>query len=79
MHSPEDHAVLEAAYQRNSKPDKSERTAIVNRVGLGEKEVSVRQKRHGCVLWTKADREPADMVPKQTTERSAKVETPAAP
>lgn len=39
--SPEDHAILEAAYQRNSKPDKAERTATVNRVSLGEKEVQI--------------------------------------
>ena len=42
MHSPEDHAILEAAYQANSKPDKAERIAIVNRVELGEKEVQAR-------------------------------------
>ena len=40
--SPEDHAILEAEYLRNSKPDKRERAAIVNRVALGEKEVQVR-------------------------------------
>lgn len=39
--SPEDHAILEAEYQRNSKPDKAARTDIVNRVSLGEKEVQV--------------------------------------
>jgi hypothetical protein len=39
--SPEDHAVLEAAYQENSKPDKSERMDIVKRVTLSEKEVQV--------------------------------------
>ena len=39
--SPEDHAVLEAAYQENSKPDKSERMEIVKRVTLSEKEVQV--------------------------------------
>jgi Homeodomain len=39
--SPEDHAVLEAAYQENSKPDKSERMEIVKRVTLTEKEVQV--------------------------------------
>jgi hypothetical protein len=40
--SPEDHAILEAAYQENSKPDKSERVEIVKRVTLSEKEVQVR-------------------------------------
>lgn len=39
--SPRDHAVLEAAYMRNSKPDKHERADIVNQVELGEKEVQV--------------------------------------
>ena len=39
--SPEDHAILEAEYQRNSKPDKAARADIVNRVSLGEKEVQV--------------------------------------
>ena len=40
--SPQDHALLEAAYQRNSKPDKNERIEIVSQVALGEKEVQVR-------------------------------------
>ena len=39
--SQEDHAILEAAYQQNSRPDKPERSAIVDRVSLGEKEVQV--------------------------------------
>jgi len=39
--SPQDHAKLEAAYQRNSKPDKQERIDIVSQVELGEKEVQV--------------------------------------
>lgn len=39
--SPQDHALLEAAYQRNSKPDKNERIEIVSQVDLGEKEVQV--------------------------------------
>lgn len=41
--SPQDHAFLEMAYQRNSKPDKNERIEIVSRVELGEKEVQVRR------------------------------------
>jgi len=41
LDSPEDHAILEAEYQRNSKPDKTARADIVNRVSLGEKEVQV--------------------------------------
>ncbi|KIX96325.1 uncharacterized protein Z520_08103 [Fonsecaea multimorphosa CBS 102226] len=39
--SPQDCAVLEAAYQQNSKPDKAERALIVSRVALGEKEVQI--------------------------------------
>ncbi|KAJ5887885.1 hypothetical protein N7495_007926 [Penicillium taxi] len=39
--SPEDHAILEAEYQMNTKPDKAARTSIVNRVSLGEKEVQI--------------------------------------
>jgi hypothetical protein len=40
-YSPEDHAILEAEYQRNPKPDKTARANIVSRVSLGEKEVQV--------------------------------------
>ncbi|KAL5358256.1 hypothetical protein BJX96DRAFT_146220 [Aspergillus floccosus] len=39
--SPEDHAILEAEYQRNPKPDKAARADIVSRVSLGEKEVQI--------------------------------------
>lgn len=39
--SPEDHAILEAEYERNTKPDKAARINIVKRVALGEKEVQV--------------------------------------
>ncbi|EAW09786.1 homeobox domain-containing protein [Aspergillus clavatus NRRL 1] len=39
--SPEDHAILEAEYQRNPKPDKAARASIVGRVSLGEKEVQI--------------------------------------
>ena len=41
LRSPEDHAVLEAEYKKNPKPDKAARVAIVSRVALGEKEVQV--------------------------------------
>ena len=41
MSSPEDHAILEAEYAKNSKPDKAARMAIVDCVALGEKEVQV--------------------------------------
>ncbi|KAJ5577565.1 Homeodomain [Penicillium hispanicum] len=39
--SPEDHAILEAEYQTNPKPDKVARANIVSRVSLGEKEVQI--------------------------------------
>ncbi|KAH8699252.1 hypothetical protein BGW36DRAFT_426923 [Talaromyces proteolyticus] len=39
--SPEDHAILEAEYKTNPKPDKVARASIVSRVALGEKEVQV--------------------------------------
>lgn len=39
--SPRDHARLESAYQRNSKPDKEERAALVQHTELTEKEVQV--------------------------------------
>lgn len=41
IRSPEDHAILEAEYEKNSKPDKAARLDIVKRVALGEKEVQV--------------------------------------
>ncbi|EED22436.1 homeobox transcription factor, putative [Talaromyces stipitatus ATCC 10500] len=39
--SPEDHAILEAEYKKNPKPDKAARASIVSRVSLGEKEVQI--------------------------------------
>ncbi|KAF2429141.1 hypothetical protein EJ08DRAFT_650568 [Tothia fuscella] len=39
--SPEDQRILEEEFQRNSKPDKTARMAIVTRVALGEKEVQI--------------------------------------
>ncbi|KAI7210369.1 hypothetical protein KC333_g8265 [Hortaea werneckii] len=39
--SPEDQAVLEAAYKRDPKPDKNARLDIVNQVSMGEKEVQI--------------------------------------
>ncbi|KEF58423.1 uncharacterized protein A1O9_06349 [Exophiala aquamarina CBS 119918] len=39
--SPKDNAILAAAYQKNSKPDKAERALIVSQVDLGEKEVQI--------------------------------------
>ncbi|KAL8917281.1 MAG: hypothetical protein Q9208_008057 [Pyrenodesmia sp. 3 TL-2023] len=39
--SPEDQATLEAAYQQNSKPDKTARIELCHKVTMGEKEISV--------------------------------------
>ncbi|KAK4506723.1 hypothetical protein PRZ48_000456 [Zasmidium cellare] len=39
--SPEDQAVLEAAYKSDPKPDKTARLELVKRVALGEKEVQI--------------------------------------
>ncbi|GAB7365951.1 hypothetical protein MBLNU230_g7279t1 [Neophaeotheca triangularis] len=39
--SPEDQAVLEAAYKRDPKPDRAARLEIVDQVALGEKEVQI--------------------------------------
>lgn len=50
--SPQDHALLEAAYQRNSKPDKQERIELVRQVELGEKEVQVRHYMHAYTRTT---------------------------
>lgn len=44
-YSPEDQAILEAAFERNPKPDKASRMALVDRVALGEKEVQVHEQR----------------------------------
>lgn len=49
--SPEDQAILEAEYERNSKPDKAARNDIVNRVSLGEKEVQVSKSECSHVTW----------------------------
>jgi hypothetical protein len=41
INSPEDQTILEAAYNRDPKPDKAARLEIVEQVSLGEKEVQV--------------------------------------
>jgi hypothetical protein len=41
MHSTQDKAILEAAYNANPKPDKTARLELVKRVSLNEKEVQV--------------------------------------
>ena len=40
--SRQDHAILEAEYQKNPRPDKATRASIVERVSMTEKEVQVR-------------------------------------
>ena len=39
--SPQDHALLEAAYSENSKPDKIQRLSLLSQIQLSEKEVQV--------------------------------------
>ncbi|KAL8902460.1 MAG: hypothetical protein Q9207_004700 [Kuettlingeria erythrocarpa] len=39
--SPEDQATLEAAFQHNSKPDKTARVELAHKVTMGEKEISI--------------------------------------
>lgn len=41
LNSPDDQAILEAAYSHDPKPDKNARLELVKRVALGEKEVQV--------------------------------------
>ncbi len=41
INSPEDQTILEAAYVRDPKPDKTARLDLVKQVSLGEKEVQV--------------------------------------
>jgi len=41
IYSPGDQAVLEAEYEKNSKPDKAARADVVKHTALGEKEVQV--------------------------------------
>ena len=84
--SPEDHAILEAEYQRNSKPDKAARSDIVNRVSLGEKEVQVSEneehtsrnihtaRQHGA---SQADPWYLDMVPEPSSNDTSQVEATA--
>ena len=64
--SPEDQAILEAEYERNSKPDKAARIDIVNRVSLGEKEVQVSKSGEFChsVLFNTPSGVWADWVPR---------------
>lgn len=70
--SPRDHAILESAYQKNSKPDKDERLNLVKLVDLGEKEVQVRD-RPMALLLTHSSMF-ADMVSKPSAERSEKIQ-----
>lgn len=81
LRSREDHAVLEAEYQQNPKPDKITRASIVSRVSLGDKEVQVWPP---CLIASAFQRLElmiiffADMVSEPSTERSTKIETPRA-
>lgn len=43
MDSPQDQAVLEAAFNHNAKPDKASRTEIASKVSLGDKEEEVEE------------------------------------
>jgi hypothetical protein len=43
LHSPQENAILEAAYHKNSKPDKAERAQILRQVQMSQKEVQVGQ------------------------------------
>ena len=73
-HSPEDHTILEAEYQTNSKPDKAARAEIVKKVSLEEKAVQVSQseKHIGpatvAVIAMTDQWEHLDLVPKSTTK-----------
>lgn len=73
-HSPEDQAILEAAYLRDFKPDKAARLELVKQVGLGEKEVQV------CLGFVSLSQsrpraeEFPDLVPESKTDLSSEVE-----
>jgi len=69
--SPRDHAILESAYQKNSKPDKEGRLNLVKQVDLGEKEVQVGflETRRECQAKVAID-----MVPEPPAKRSQKIE-----
>jgi hypothetical protein len=69
FYSPEDHAILEAEYRKNPKPDKAARASIVSRVALGEKEVQVRVSGRVFVSsFSNNITRRTDMVPKPPTE-----------
>jgi hypothetical protein len=76
-YSPEDQAILEAAYARDSKPDKAARLEIVKQVALGEKEVQV-SLASPSLLATPLSIS-SDMVPKPPPELPKKIQTAAAP
>ncbi|KAL8762453.1 MAG: hypothetical protein Q9184_001536 [Pyrenodesmia sp. 2 TL-2023] len=70
--SPEDQAILEAAYQQNSKPDKSVRLQLCHKVAMGEKEISVNLLPNHYVSFTDCN-PPADLVPKQAQSSTESV------
>jgi len=75
--SPEDQAVLEAAYKRDPKPDKTARLELVKQVTLGEKEVQVSLMResHRRTSSRPLTVTLSDLVPEPTTELQAQVKT----
>ena len=73
-HSPEDQAILEAAYNRDPKPDKKGRLDLVERVTLDEKEVQVCYSVEIAIIRASADNNP-DLVSEPATMLKAKVTT----
>lgn len=65
--------MLEAAYNRDPKPDKAARVELVRQVSLGEKEVQVRAQITTRPVWCRLTPMPSDMVPKSATEFKKKV------
>lgn len=72
VYSPDDQAVLEAAYKRDAKPDKAARLQLVQQVALGEKEVQVRKIGHQIIELTVLTAY-LDLVPESKAELQAKV------
>ena len=62
IYSPEDQNILETEYQRNSKPDKAARMAIMAQVSLDEKAIQVASLRAALLLL----QEPAGTVQEGT-------------
>ena len=71
--SPDDQALLEAAYNADPKPDKAARLAVVEQVSLDEKEVQVSVSRSLTFALLATDKNTLDMVSKQTSKFEAQV------